>query len=133
MHKVIERLTPRLRAIAHRLSPRDLDDLLSEMSLAILNAGPGHKDAYYVRRAKDRACDYFRAECRRARREREGGIGLSPPTRAYLRAACVEVETALMTWTFMTLGVVRSDSDATNEPGRKGDSRTGALQLHGAA
>jgi len=133
MRKTIERLTPRLRAIAHRLSPRDLDDLLSEMYLAILNVGPGQKDAYYVRRAKDRARDYFKAERRRARREQEGGVGLSPPTRAYLRAACVDVETASVTWTFMTLGAVRSDADATGEPGRKGDSQPGELQLHGAA
>lgn len=108
MYETIERLTPRLRAIAYRLSVRHADDLLSEMNLAILVAPPGQKDAFYVRRAKDRARNYLKSERRRAQREQISGAALSRPTRAYLHAASVDTDIGGTTWTFMTLGAVRT-------------------------
>ena len=62
--KTIERLMPKLRAIASRMGHWCIDDLVSEMTLAILVAGEGQTDGFYVRRAKDRARDYLRRERR---------------------------------------------------------------------
>lgn len=133
MHRIIEQLTPRLRAIAYRLSVRHADDLLSEMHLAIIVAGPGQKDAFYVRRAKDRARNYLKAERRRAAREALGGVGLSRPTRAYLHAAAVDIETDGTTWTFMTLGAVRSDSTLSTPCAAPPNSGCPSRRLLGAA
>ena len=61
---------------ARALAGRDAflrDDLMQEMAIALLQAGPGHKRAYYKVRALGAAHDYMRKTHRWGKREHAAG------------------------------------------------------------
>ena len=61
MESTCERLMQQLKYIAARIAGHDtglLDDLVQEMAIAILEAEPGHLNAYYLQKAEWRALNY---------------------------------------------------------------------------
>ena len=66
MNDTVERLYPKLRPVAVNVAGQVgesfLDDLVQHMALSLLQCESGHTDAFYLRRAADRARHYLAHE-----------------------------------------------------------------------
>ena len=62
MATTCERLLPRLKYIAAQLTGdyHLQEDLVQEMAISVLEAGPDHYDIYYLQLAEWRAVDYLK-------------------------------------------------------------------------
>ena len=124
MRELFGRIGKQLNTIARQLGGHDWEDIRSEMNVAICEAGPGHKDAYYLRLAKWRGKDFARAFRNRRRWARPMRDFLSLQTVAYLEAAAVEPHYMTAVFHFTTFGTGRLGSRRRRRHGQGSHRRT---------